>query len=44
LPGQGTFVVSGNLGQPDTLARYDLPPAQIARFGDGFIAEVSIAG
>jgi hypothetical protein len=26
------------------LARYDLPPAQIARFAAGFIAEVSIAG
>ena len=42
--GLRAFVISGNLGQPDTLARYDLPPAQIERFVAGFIAEVSSAG
>jgi 3-hexulose-6-phosphate synthase len=42
--GLRAFVISGNLGQPDTLARYDLPPAQIERFVAGFIAEVPIAG
>ena len=26
--GLRAFVISGNLGQPDTLARYDLPPGQ----------------
>jgi 3-keto-L-gulonate-6-phosphate decarboxylase len=39
--GLRAFVISGNLGQPDSLARYDLPPAQIERFVAGFIAEVS---
>jgi 3-hexulose-6-phosphate synthase len=39
--GLRAFVISGNLGQPDTKARYDLPPAQIERFVASFIAEVS---
>jgi 3-hexulose-6-phosphate synthase len=39
--GLRAFVISGNLGQPDTLARYDLPPAQIQRYVESFIAEVS---
>ena len=41
--GLRAFVISGNLGQPDTKARYDLPPAQIERFVADFIAEVSSA-
>ena len=39
--GLRAFVISGNLGQPDGVARYNLPPAQIERFIAGFIAEVS---
>ena len=39
--GLRAFVISGNFGQPDSLARYDLPPAQIERYVAGFIAEVS---
>ena len=39
--GLRAFVISGNLGQPDTRARYDLPPAQIERYVADFIAEVS---
>ena len=39
--GLRSFVISGNLGLPDTLARYDLPPAQIERHVAAFIAEVS---
>jgi 3-keto-L-gulonate-6-phosphate decarboxylase len=35
------FVISGNLGEPDSRARYDLPPEQIQRYVSGFIAEVS---
>jgi 3-hexulose-6-phosphate synthase len=35
------FVISGNLGQADGIARYDLPPAQIERLVAGFISEVS---
>jgi hypothetical protein len=35
------FVISGNLGQPDSVTRYNLPPAEIERFIAGFIAEVS---
>jgi 3-hexulose-6-phosphate synthase len=35
------FVISGNLGEPDSRARYDLPPDQIQRYVAGFIAEVS---
>ena len=41
--GLRSFVISGNLGLPDTLARYDLPPAQIERHVAAFIAEVSSA-
>jgi 3-hexulose-6-phosphate synthase len=41
--GLRAFVISGNLGQPDTVARYNLPPDQIERFIAGFIAEVSSA-
>ena len=43
LAGAGlrAFVISGNLGEPDTRARYDLPPDQIERLVAGFIAEVS---
>ncbi len=41
--GLRAFVISGNLGQPDTRARYDLPPAQIEGFVKTFIAEVSSA-
>jgi 3-hexulose-6-phosphate synthase len=45
LAGAGlrAFVISGNLGQPDGRARYDLPPDQIERHVAGFIAEVSRA-
>jgi 3-hexulose-6-phosphate synthase len=39
--GLRAFVISGNLGQPDGRARYDLPPEQIERHVAGFIAEVS---
>jgi 3-keto-L-gulonate-6-phosphate decarboxylase len=39
--GLRAFVISGNLGQPDTVTRYNLPPAQIERLVAGFIAEVS---
>jgi 3-hexulose-6-phosphate synthase len=35
------FVISGNLGQPDGRARYDLPPAEIQRLVAGFVAEVA---
>ena len=43
LAGAGlrAFVISGNLGQPDGRARYDLPADQIERFVAGFVAEVS---
>jgi 3-hexulose-6-phosphate synthase len=41
--GLRSFVISGNLGLPDTLARYDLPPAQIERYVAAFISEVSSA-
>ena len=41
--GLRAFVISGNLGQSDGIARYDLPPAQIERYVAGFIAEVSSA-
>ena len=41
--GLRAFVISGNLGQPDTRARYDLPPAEIQKHVAGFIAEVSSA-
>jgi 3-hexulose-6-phosphate synthase len=39
--GLRAFVISGNLGQPDTRARYDLPPDQIERLVAAFIADVS---
>jgi 3-hexulose-6-phosphate synthase len=39
--GLRAFVISGNLGQPDGRARYDLPPDQIERHVAGFIAGVS---
>jgi 3-keto-L-gulonate-6-phosphate decarboxylase len=39
--GLRAFVISGNLGQPDSRARYDLPPDQIQRYVAGFIADVS---
>jgi 3-hexulose-6-phosphate synthase len=41
--GMRCFVISGNLGEPDSRARYDLPPDQIQRLVAGFIAEVSSA-
>ena len=41
--GLRAFVISGNLGQPDSVTRYNLPPAQIERLVAGFIAEVSSA-
>ena len=41
--GLRAFVISGNLGHPDTRARYDLPPAEIQRDVAAFIAEVSSA-
>lgn len=41
--GLRAFVISGNLGQPDSVARYNVPPAQIERFIAGFIADVSSA-
>ena len=41
--GLRAFVISGNLGQPDSRARYDLPPDQIQRYVADFIAEVSSA-
>lgn len=40
--GLRAFVISGNLGQPDTVSRYNLPPAQIERLLAEFIAEVSV--
>ena len=41
--GLRAFVISGNLGEPDTKARYDLPPDQIERHVAAFIAGVSSA-
>jgi 3-keto-L-gulonate-6-phosphate decarboxylase len=41
--GMRCFVISGNLGEPDSRARYDLPPDQIQKLVAGFIAEVSSA-
>jgi 3-hexulose-6-phosphate synthase len=41
--GLRAFVISGNLGQPDGRARYDLPPDQIQGHIADFIAEVSKA-
>jgi 3-keto-L-gulonate-6-phosphate decarboxylase len=39
--GLRAFVISGNLGQPDSKARYDLPPDQIQRYVADFISGVS---
>jgi 3-keto-L-gulonate-6-phosphate decarboxylase len=39
--GLRAFVISGNLGQPDTRGRYDLPADEMQRLIAGFIAEVS---
>jgi 3-hexulose-6-phosphate synthase len=39
--GLRAFVISGNLGQPDGRARYDLPPDQIERLVGDFISQVS---
>jgi 3-hexulose-6-phosphate synthase len=39
--GLRAFVISGNLGQPDSRARYDLPAPQIERHVADFITEVS---
>jgi 3-keto-L-gulonate-6-phosphate decarboxylase len=39
--GLRAFVISGNLGLPDTVARYDRPPAEIQRHITDFITEVS---
>jgi 3-keto-L-gulonate-6-phosphate decarboxylase len=41
--GLRAFVISGNLGEPDGRARYDLPPDQIEHYVARFIAEVSAA-
>jgi 3-hexulose-6-phosphate synthase len=43
LAGAGlrVFVISGNLGEPDSKARYDLPPPEIERHVAAFIAGVS---
>jgi len=42
--GLRAFVISGNLGEPDSRARYDLPPDQIERHVAAFIAGVSKPG
>ena len=39
--GLRAFVISGNLGQPEAVTRYNPPPAEIERFSAVFIAEVS---
>ena len=39
--GLRAFVISGNLGQPDSKPRYDLPPDQIQRYVADFINAVS---
>ncbi len=39
--GLRAFVISGNLGEPDTRARYDLPPDEIQRHVAAFVAGVS---
>jgi 3-keto-L-gulonate-6-phosphate decarboxylase len=43
LAGAGlrAFVISGNLGLPDSTARYDLPPDQIQRYVADFVKGVS---
>jgi 3-keto-L-gulonate-6-phosphate decarboxylase len=40
--GLRAFVISGNLGLPDSVARYDLPPAEIQKYVADFIAQVSM--
>jgi 3-hexulose-6-phosphate synthase len=40
--GLRAFVISGNLGLPDSVARYDLPPAEIQKYVADFIAQVSL--
>ena len=39
--GLRAFVISGNLGLPDGVARYNLPPDQIQRHVADFVSEVS---
>jgi 3-hexulose-6-phosphate synthase len=39
--GLRAFVISANLGEPDSRARYDLPPDQIRRLVAAFVTEVS---
>jgi 3-keto-L-gulonate-6-phosphate decarboxylase len=39
--GLRAFVISGNMGLPDSNVRYNLPPAEIQRLVAGFIAGVS---
>jgi 3-keto-L-gulonate-6-phosphate decarboxylase len=39
--GLRAFVISGNLGLPDSTARYDLPPDQIQRYVSDFVKGVS---
>jgi len=41
--GLRAFVISGNLGRPDGVGRYDRPPAEIESLIAGFISEVSSA-
>jgi 3-keto-L-gulonate-6-phosphate decarboxylase len=39
--GLRAFVISGNLGEPDTRARYDLPPDEIRQHVAAFVTRVS---
>jgi 3-hexulose-6-phosphate synthase len=39
--GLRAFVISGNLGQPDGLARFKLPPAEIERYVAEFVRKVT---
>lgn len=41
--GLRAFVISGNMGLPDSNARYNLPPAEIQRLVADFVAGVSAA-
>jgi 3-hexulose-6-phosphate synthase len=41
--GLRAFVISGNMGLPDSNARYNLPPAEIQRLVADFIAQVRAA-
>jgi 3-keto-L-gulonate-6-phosphate decarboxylase len=41
--GLRAFVISGNLGEADSVARYNLPPAEIERLISRFIAGISKA-